>query len=111
MPIFSSKLVDGLYETSEPAPHIESFVSHSWRTPGWARALAVAWYCGRCRITIAAVAVPVVWLGLRLATQRSVEERRGALVVMAVWFMPQGTDADAVRCNREHAQLHQKVGG
>ena len=77
--IFSHELVDGLFEMSEPVENIETFVSHSWRTSGWKKALALSWYCAQRRIVLAAVIAPILWL---------LFSRALGGIVLATWYFP-----------------------
>ena len=54
--IFSSVTKDphAMYAMSKVVKKVDTFVSHSWRTPGWARAFALAWYMARRRLFVAA---------------------------------------------------------
>ena len=80
--MFSSVTEDphAMYAMSKVVKKIDTFVSHSWRTPGWARALALAWYMARRRLFVAAIVLPLVW---------AVIARHFDLRVVA-WSLPHG---------------------
>ena len=80
--IFRSTYVDGLYDMSSPTTEIDTFVSHSWRTPGWARALALAWHLSVSRLALAALIAPLLWavLAVRFDIQGT------------YWVMPEGSE-------------------
>ena len=78
--IFRSTYVEGLYDMSGPTTEIDTFVSHSWRTPGWARALALAWHLSVSRLALAAAVAPLLWAVLAVWLD----------IETTYWFMPEG---------------------
>jgi hypothetical protein len=85
--IFHHEVAKGLYEMSEKTGRIDTFVSHSWRTPGWARALALAWFCVYKRLVIAAIAAPLIWALFA-----------PLIGPVVYWHLPQGPDpADTLK--------------
>ena len=96
--IFSSVTEDphAMYAMSKQAKRIDTFVSHSWRTPGWARALALAWYMVRRRLFLAAVVLPLLW---------AVVARHFDLRLVA-WSLPHGASkADIVVIHQGHTPI------
>ena len=78
--IFRSTYVEGLYDMSGPTTEIDTFVSHSWRTPGWARALALAWHLSVSRLALAAAVAPLLWAVLAVWLD----------IETTYWFVPEG---------------------
>mmetsp|Transcript_41259 Transcript_41259/g.68649 ORF Transcript_41259/g.68649 Transcript_41259/m.68649 type:complete len:564 (-) Transcript_41259:170-1861(-) len=80
--IFHHEPYEGLYEMSAPTSVIDTFVSHSWRTPGWSRALTLAWHLSLTRLVLVAAIVPLIWETFAIWFD----------IELTTWFLPQGSD-------------------